>query len=195
MLNDAARRNQASAKPNTNHGFSSKGVAVANVSPGDQNALNSLAKTGEGGYVNLGGQMNYMAPGGAMKPAPAPASVPNIPKISQAAQAAPHRAADPAQQPADPSTGFLNLPRPASTAQSTTPRSGGFLDDQGRFRSFSGGAQAIAPVDPGDTNMINSLAKSGEGGFMNMGGQMKYMAPGGKIQDAKQDAKGFWQAV
>ena len=85
MLNDAARRNQSSAKPNTNHAFSSKGVAVANVSPGDQNALNSLAKTGEGGYVNLGGQMNYMAPGGAMKPAPAPASVPNIPKISQAA--------------------------------------------------------------------------------------------------------------
>jgi hypothetical protein len=28
-----------------------------------------------------------------------------------------------------------------------------------------------------------------------MGGQMKYMAPGGKIQDAKQDANGFWQAV
>ena len=78
------------------------------------------------------------------KPAPKvkTTKLPAIPKISQAAQAAPRPTAAPVQQPADPPTGFLNLPRPVATTQSTAPRGGGgFMDDQGRFRSI-GGASA-----------------------------------------------------
>jgi hypothetical protein len=90
---------------------------------------------------------------------------------------------------------FLNFSRPAEKANPSASGGGGFMDEQGRFRSFSSKSQAVASVSPGDTNMINSLAKSGEGGFMNMGGQMKYMSPGGKIRDAKKNAAGFWQPV
>jgi hypothetical protein len=81
----------------------------------------------------------------ASQSTPNPSAVrPNIPKIATPQVAAP-KAAAPAEAP------FVNMPKPVAAA-STSQYSGGFLDDQGRFRSV-GGAPAAAQPEPAASGM------------------------------------------
>jgi hypothetical protein len=73
-----------------------------------------------------------------------PSPIANIPKIATPQAAAP-KAAAPVAPP------FVNMPKPVAAA-STSQYSGGFMDDQGRFRSV-GGAPATAQPEPAASGM------------------------------------------